>query len=341
MKPVRFGVVGVEHLHAFLQAGLLVEAGAELVSFFSPEGGLLGGFSQMFPQARRVPDPQEIILDETISLVVCAARPDLRAGIAIEAMQHGKDVFVDKPGATTLEQLGALRRAQSTTGSRWVVFFSERVTSPATVRAGELVEAGAIGKPLHTTGLGPHQLASSQRPEWFFDPTHSGGILADLASHQVDQFLQFTGAGDARVQAAQVANWNHPDHRDFEDFGEVLLSSAEATGWARVDWLSPDGLGTWGDVRLTVVGTAGTIEIRKNIDLAGRAGGDHLFIVDARTVRHIDCAGVKLPFVSSLLADVLRRTETAMTNEHAFRATELALQAQAQATRLGLLGEAR
>ncbi|KAA0233074.1 MAG: hypothetical protein JJLCMIEE_02895 [Acidimicrobiales bacterium] len=337
MKPVRFSVVGVEHLHAFLQAGLLVEAGAELVSYFSPEGDLLAGFSQMFPQARRVPDQREIMLDDTISLVVCAARPDLRAATAVEAMQHGKDVFVDKPGATTLGQLEELRRVQSITGCRWVVFFSERLTSPATIRAGELVGAGAIGEPVHTTGLGPHQLTSSPRPEWFFDPAHTGGILADLASHQVDQFLHFTGARDARVQAALVANWNRPDHRDFEDFGEVLLSSAGATGWAQVDWLSPDGLGTWGDVRLTILGTEGTIEIRKNIDLAGRSGGDHLLIVDDRTVRHVDCTGVELPFASSLLADVLDRTETAMTTDHAFRATELALQAQAQATRLGLL----
>ena len=59
----------------------------------------------------------------------------------------------------------------------------------------------------------------------------------------------------------------------------------------RVDWFTPDGLPTWGDGRLTILGTEGTIELRKYVDIAGRPGGDHLFLVDKKGVRHIDCSG--------------------------------------------------
>ena len=64
-----------------------------------------------------------------------------------------------------------------------------------------------------------------------------------------------------------------------------------ATGMIRVDWFTPDGLPTWGDGRLIIVGTEGTIELRKYVDLAGRPGTDHLFLPTADGVRHIDCAG--------------------------------------------------
>ena len=71
----------------------------------------------------------------------------------------------------------------------------------------------------------------------------------------------------------------------------MVLASDRATGYIRVDWFTPDGLPTWGDGRLFLLGTEGTIELRKYIDIAGRPGGDHLFLVDRDGIRHIDCAG--------------------------------------------------
>jgi predicted dehydrogenase len=249
-------------------------------------------------------------------------------------MRHGKDVFVDKPGAVTLDELAELRRVQQETQRLWVVFFSERLESRATERALELVRAGAIGRPLQTVGLGPHQLGLVPRPDWFWEPRRAGGILADLASHQVDQFLVATGSATAEVVAAQVANFAQPERPGFEDFGELLLRGEGASGYARVDWFTPAGLGTWGDGRLTILGSEGTIEVRKNIDPAGREGGDHLFLVDGEGTRHLDCREAPLPFGAALLADVRDRTETVLPSSHCLRVTELALRAQAMATRI-------
>jgi predicted dehydrogenase len=240
-------------------------------------------------------------------------------------------VLLDKPGMTTLDQLAEVRRVQAETGRIVSILYSEHFESRATVKAGELVAAGAIGAVVHTVGLGPHRLRAATRPDWFFSRADTGGILTDLASHQVEQFLFFTGADDARLLSATVANRANPDTPGLQDIGDIHLATDTATGLIRVDWFTPDGMPTWGDGRLIVTGTTGMIEIRKTVDLAGRDGGDHLLLVDRTGVRHIDCRDVELPFGRQLVADVRDRTETAMPQARAFKAMELALTAQAMA----------
>jgi predicted dehydrogenase len=339
--PVRFAAVGLDHIHALGQVAMLLRSGAEFAAWYCSGNDLSPVFEKSFPQARRAANPGAILEDPSIALVTCAAVPDRRARIAIEAMRHGKDVLVDKPGAVTLEELEELRAVQRETGRFWMVFFSERLESRATVKAVELVQTGAIGRPLQTVGLGPHQLGLTPRPEWFWDPRRAGGILGDLATHQIDQFLVVTGSEQAEVVSAQVANHSHPEKPEFEDFGDLLLRAPAATGYARVDWYTPAGLGTWGDGRLFILGSEGAIELRKNCDLAGREGADHLFLVDGESTRYLDCREEPLPFAPALLRDVMERGETAMPQAHAFRVTEIALRAQLQATRLGHLAGAR
>ncbi len=334
---IRFGVVGINHDHIYGQVDLLLRAGAELVSVHAPEANLLAKFTDTYPQARVVSSIEQILEDETLQLVVSAAIPSERAGIGIAAMQHGKDYMSDKPGFTTLQQLAEARRVQAETGRIYSICFSERFENRATVRAGELVKAGAIGRVLQTIGLGPHRTRLHTRPDWFFRRSQYGGIITDIASHQADQFLFFTGSTKAEVVSAQVANWHHPEHPELEDFGDLLLRGNGGTGYIRVDWFTPEGLDTWGDTRLTVLGTDGYIEVRKNIDIAGRPGANHLFLVDNTGTRYIDCDEVPLPYGAQLLSDIVNRTETAMSQAHCFLASELVLRAEAQATRLGHL----
>jgi len=333
-SPLRFATIGLNHAHIYGQTRAMLDAGAELVSFHAEEDALAADYARAFPQARRVQDARAILEDRSVALVVSATIPDVRAATAIEVMRHGKDVMVDKPGVITLDELAAVRQVQRETGRIFSVCFSERFENRATEKASELVAAGAVGRVVQTVGLGPHSLRNNPRPDWFFQRKRYGGILCDIAAHQCDQFLHFTGSTRADVVASHIGNFGNPETPELEDFGEVLLRGNGGTGYIRVDWFTPKGLGVWGDGRLTILGTDGYIELRKYVDIGGRPGGDHLFLVDGQGTRHIDCQSQALPYGPRLLNDVLNRTETAMSQQHCFLATELALKAEAMAVRL-------
>jgi predicted dehydrogenase len=334
---IRFSVIGINHGHIYGQVNAVLRGGGEFVSFYTPEPDLAVPFAKSFPQAMQVNTPDAILNDSTIQLIITSAIPADRAPLGIAAMQHGKDFMTDKPGFTTLEQLAEVRRIQAETARIYSICFSERFESAATVKAGELVQSGVIGRVVQTVGLGPHRTNLASRPDWFFRKARYGGILCDIGSHQADQFLYFTGSTTAHVVASQVANYKHPQHPELEDFGEMLLQGDGGSGYVRVDWYTPDGLSSWGDGRLVILGTEGYIEIRKNVDIAGRDGGNHLFLVDHKGMQYINCNDVELPYGRQLVYDIIHRTETALPQQHAFLASELTLQAEAQATRLGHL----
>lgn len=333
---IRFSAIGLNHAHIYGQVGAVIRGGGEFVSFYAKEADLVAEFSKRYPQAKLARSEKEIIEDGSIQLVVSASIPEERAPLGIEVMRHGKDYMADKPGITSLEQLALVRRVQKETRRIYSIMYSERFENAATVKAGELVKAGAIGQVIQTVGLGPHRMNVKARPQWFFDHRRFGGIICDIGSHQVDQFLFFTGSTKADVVVAQVGNVHFPQYPDFQDFGDVVLRGDQGMGYIRVDWFTPDGLSTWGDGRLTIMGTDGFIEIRKNVDIAGRAGGSHLFLVDQKETRYIDCSNEPLPYGNQLVNDVINRTETAMSQEHCFLATELALKSQKQAQRINI-----
>jgi len=334
---IRFAAIGLNHSHIYGQVDLLLRAGAELVSFYSPEPELAVPFARSYPGARQVSDPRQILEDPVVQLVISAGIPCERAPLGIEVMKHGKDYMSDKPGFTTLAQLELAKCVQAETGRIYSICFSERLETPSSIKAGELIQAGAIGQVVQTVGLGPHRINIPSRPDWFFRKSQYGGILVDIASHQVDQFLFFTDSTQAEVVSSQVGNIKFPQFSELEDFGDMVLRSEKATGYIRVDWFTPDGLPVWGDGRLTILGTEGYIELRKYIDLEGRKGSDHLFLVNQSGVQYINCQGGHLPYGRQLVADILNRTDTAIPQAHVFLVSELALKAEAQATRLGYL----
>jgi len=328
---LKFAVIGINHSHINSQVDAVLRGGGELVAVFAKEPDLVDAFVKRFPQAKRAREEKEVLEDKSVQLVLSSGIPVDRAPLGIRVMKHEKDYMSDKPGVTTLAQLAEARKVQAETKRIYSIMYSERFENRATVKAGELVKAGAIGQVIQTIGLGPHRITPASRPEWFWDKAQFGGILCDIGSHQADQFLYFTGSTRADVVSSQIGNVHHSDRPKFEDFGDVMLRGDRGVGYIRVDWFTPDGLSTWGDGRLTILGTDGFIEIRKNVDIGGRPGASHLFIVDNKDTRYIDTKDVVLPYGDQLVADVLNRTETAMSQAHCFLATELMLKAQAQA----------
>ncbi|MCB0668919.1 MAG: Gfo/Idh/MocA family oxidoreductase [Saprospiraceae bacterium] len=333
---IKFSVIGLNHGHIYGQTNAMLRSEGELVSVFAREDDLLQQFVKRYPEVKIAKSEDEILEDPAIQLVLSAGIPIDRAPLGIRVMQHGKDYMVDKPGIITLDQLEEVRKVQAETRQIYSIMYSERLENQATVKAGELVSSGAIGKVVQTIGLGPHRIRLSTRPPWFYDKKYFGGIICDIGSHQFDQFLHFTGSTSAKIIASQTGNINYPQYPQFEDFGDVMVQGNHGAGYIRIDWFTPDGLDTWGDGRLTILGTEGYIELRKYTDIAGREGGNHLFLVNNKDMVHVDCSEVELPYGRQLVHDVVNRTETAMSQEHCFLATELALTAQQKAIDLKL-----
>ena len=336
---IRFAAIGFEHAHIYGQAQVMLDAGGELAACHDVDEARVAQFQRRFPMGWRADSIAQILEDESIDLVVSAAVPCERADLGIAVMQHGKDYMSDKPAFTDLDQLQRARAVQSQTGRIFSINFSEHLTQRATLKAGELVEAGAIGQVVQTSGFGPHRLfGHAQRPDWTFERRYFGGVINDLASHQIEQFLYFTGSDQAEVVAATVGNFRFRQYPRMHDFGDLTLRSAHAVGHIRVDWLTPAGLPVWGDVRLFIVGTEGTIELRKTIDIAGRPGESHLFLVDQGGTRYIDCRDTEITYGRDLIQDIRERTETAIPQARCFLASELALRAESLAVDLTGLG---
>jgi predicted dehydrogenase len=343
---VRFSVAGMSHDHIYGMVDAMIRGGGVLVSVYAAEPERGAAFLKRYPQAKAAQSEEEILNDASIKLVLSSAVPNLRAPLGVRVMRHGKDYLSDKPAVTTLEQLAEVRKTIEETKRIFAIMYSERLEVKAAVRAGELVQAGAIGKVIQTINIAPHQITQkggdagggTGRPEWFWDPEKYGGILTDIGSHQVDQFLFYTGSTKAEVVASQVANVRHKDHPKFQDFGDMMLRGDAGFGYVRLDWFTPNGLGTWGDGRLFILGTDGYMEIRKYADVARSKAGNNLYIVDAKEARYIDCNNLTLPFGPQFISDVVNRTHIAQDQTQCLLAAELVIRAQQSATHASIQG---
>ncbi len=333
-----FSAIALDHGHIYGMCNGLTEAGGLLKSVYDPDPKKVEAFRKAFPEVKVASSVQEILDDKEVMMVAGAAITSERAQLGMMVMDSGKDYFTDKAPFTTLEQLDKAREKVKETGKKYMVYYSERLHVESAVLAGELIKDGAIGKVIQVIGLGPHRLNAPSRPDWFFEREKYGGILCDIGSHQVEQYLHFAGVNNAKVVRSHIANYAHPQYPELEDFGEaMLIGDNGATNYFRVDWFTPDGLRTWGDGRTMILGTKGYIELRKYIDVARENTSDHLYLVDNKGEQHINCSGkVGFPFFGELILDCLNRTEIAMTQEHAFLAAQLCLEAQANAVRINV-----
>ena len=329
-----FAAVALDHGHIYGQCKGLSEAGADVKWVYDPDPAKVLTFRETFPQARAARSVDEVLDDPEVRLVAAAAIPSQRAALGFRVMDAGKDYFTDKTPFTSFDQLATARAKVAETGRKYMVYYSERLHVECAVFAGELIRQGAIGRLVHMIGLGPHRLGPPDlRPDWFYEKHHYGGILCDIGSHQCEQFLYYSGATDAIVHHARTANFNHPDYPELEDFGEASLEADNgASFYFRVDWFTPDGLRAWGDGRTVLLGTEGFIELRKYVDIGSDRMGDQLYLANGDGEQHLQLAGqVGFPFFGELILDCLNRTEAAMTQDHAFKAAELCLRAQAAA----------
>jgi predicted dehydrogenase len=342
---IRFAVSGMSHDHIYGMVGAIQRGGGVLVSAYGAEPDKAAAFHRRYPNAKMVSSENEILDDASIQLVLSSTIPNQRAPLGVRVMRHGKDFLSDKPGVTTLEQLDEVHKTIAETKRIYAIMYSEMLEVPAAVKAAELVQQGAIGRVIQTINIAPHQIiqragdagGAAPRPAWFWNPEQYGGILCDIGSHQVYQFLYFTRSGHVDIAESQIANVAHPEHPHFQDFGDMVLRGDRGLGYVRLDWFTPNGLGTWGDGRLFVLGTKGYIEVRKYTNVGVNNRPNNLFLVDANQARYIDCNNVPLPFGPQFVSDVVNRTHTAQDQAKALYAAELVIKAQCDAKVVHLL----
>lgn len=329
-----FSVTRLDHGHIYGMCNALIEAGGTLKYVWDPQPERLENFIKTYPQAIAAQSEEQILQDKETLLVAAAAVTSERGPLGLRVMECGKDYFTDKAPFTAMAQLNAAKEKVKETGRKYMVYYSERLHVEGAILAGYMVDAGEIGRVVSVSGFGPHRLMAANRPKWFFEKEKYGGILCDIGSHQIEQYLHFAGEEDARIVSSRIGNFNHPEYPGLDDFGDCMITGAKGTAnYFRVDWFTPDGLRTWGDGRTLIVGTEGFIEIRKYIDLAAPTpGGNHVYLVNGKGEKHIDATGMTgYPFFGALILDCLNRTENAMTQAHAFKAAELCLLAQEKA----------
>ncbi|MGO2312026.1 Gfo/Idh/MocA family protein [Brachybacterium tyrofermentans] len=329
-----FAVMHLDHGHIFGMTQGLIGAGGSPKWVYDTDAERAAAFQEKFPEVRIAGSEEEIFADDEVLLVAAAAVPADRAALGIRVMEAGKDYFTDKTPLTTLDQLAEARAAVERTGRKYMVYYSERLHVEAAVLAGQYIDRGAIGEVIQVQGMGPHRMGDpSTRPDWFFERARYGGILTDIGSHNFEQMLTFTGSDDAEILSSSIGNFGHPDHPELDDYGDAHIAlSSGASGFVRVDWFTPAGLRTWGDGRTFILGTEGYMELRKYVDVTTDNGGGQVILVDGEGEHRIDATGkVGYPYFGELILDVLNRTDNAMTQDHAFKAVELALIAQQQA----------
>ncbi len=332
-----FSVIGLNHGHIYGQVKGLLDTGKwKLKHVYAAEDDLREGFLSRYPGVISAETPAQVLEDDEVEMVASAAINSDRGPLAVQAMDAGKHFFVDKPCATELDQLEGVKKAVERSGKKWFAYFGEMVNHAGVAWVRKELEKGNLGEPVHYMGLGPHTLRIKNRPGWMFDRQRYGGILNDIASHQVAQFI-FWMMQDPIPQFSRTGNLHHPDVPELEDFGDaMLLGSKGGTGYIRVDWFSPEGLPRFGDVRQQLITTEAYLEHRKTIDIGDAADGSGKLILtrNDKGPEIVDLSGIRAGFFDALTADVENGTETAIPFDLAYKATRAILELQANSVRL-------
>ena len=331
-----FGSVGLDHGHIMSMTKELIAAGGVCKAVYDPDPKKVERFVKAFPDVKVAASEEEVLGDKEIKMIASACITSQRADLGLRVMSAGKDYFTDKAPLTSMEQLAAVRAKVKETGLKYMCYFGERVHSESANFAGYLIESGAIGQVVQVLGLGPHYLMPEGRPSWFFEREYFGGILCDIGSHQIEQYMFFSGNEDATVVRSNIANFANPQYPTFEDYGDAMLVGENgAVSYFRVDWYNPNSAINVRGGGQILLGTKGFIDRRSHFDPATGKSVGELFMANDKGEIGFEIAGkVGFPFFGQLILDVLNRTETAMTQEHMLKAAELSVQAQMQAVKI-------
>ncbi len=245
--------------------------GARLVGIADPDAAALEQSATALDCSRTFTDPEKAVQDERVDAVVIASPTFTHAALAVAALGAGKHVLCEKPLASTLEEAAAIPAAAEAARGVFLMGFMRRFDA-AFARAAERIAAGDIGTPVlvRSTGRGP-----GLPPEWAWDATRSGGLVAEVNSHDLDTIRWLSGQELASVYALGRSA-KRPDIAErYPGFVDVVVATFELDGGAlaQLDGACPADYGY--DARAEVYGTEGVVfvgDARARAPLVVRAG---------------------------------------------------------------------
>jgi predicted dehydrogenase len=200
-------------------------------------------------------DPQAAVTADGVDAVVIASPTFTHADVAAAALEAGRFVLCEKPLAATLDDARRVADAERASDATLLMGFMRRFDA-AFQRVAERIAAGDIGEPLlvKSTGRGPRL-----PPEWAWDVERSGGLVAEVNSHDIDTVRWLSRQEPHRVFAAGRAA-KRPDvaerHPGFVDLIAVTLELSGG-GIGLVDGACPADYGY--DARVEVYGSEGVL----------------------------------------------------------------------------------
>jgi predicted dehydrogenase len=198
-------------------------------------------------------EEEPLISHSGIDMVVVAAPSHLHRELAVRAIEQNKHVLVEKPMALTLEDAREIIGKAASKSVKLTVGLVERF-NPVYRKVKEFLNLSAVGDLVSLSAK--RRTKSDRRPPWYPDPAKSGGVIVDLAAHDIDLMRWLVEDEVARVCAVS----NLSVCRGAVDNAMVLLAFRRGvTGSLEASWRLDPHYPSWGDVRLEVVGTEGML----------------------------------------------------------------------------------
>jgi len=257
---IRVGVAGCQHPHVeYIYTEVASRRNVTIEAVAEPDQVTRAAAARRFGVPAYA-DHRELLDRHRLDVVVAAGDFAGRGRIVADSLQAGAHVLADKPLCTTAGDLGDVE-ASWLAGDRELSLLLEKRCWPPTLALLNLINADVLGEITLFAASAPHRLMRAARPPWFFDPVSYGGILNDLAVHDLDLLLWLTGTTGG-VITGWTGNRTMPEHPGFDDHGLAVFRGTDGLlGTFEVHWLSPEAAPYHGDYRLRVTGTQGTAEL--------------------------------------------------------------------------------
>ncbi len=326
---MRVGIVGLKHAHIASFARFAAAAPEhELVGWVEDDPQLQERIRTQFGSP--IYTSTDELYSQGVDVIGIGAINRARGAIIIDALEHGVHVLADKPLLLSLEELRKVKELRAQKGLQVGLMLTERYNPPFQ-RLFEVVDNGDIGDVVSFTAFRPHKLRIASRPDWMFDHYQYGGLLADLAIHDIDIMRRVCPAEVVSIHAWQT-NRHYNDRTDFYDNAHAAIQLSNGTmGWFAANWLTPNGSDIHGDCRCFVQGTTGAVEVKVD---GGFGRGETILTTATQSAHSLDLPPADIAdLYRDFLAVVAGEApgKLILPPEEGLASTELALEAQAVA----------